>query len=157
VVAIAADEDVVADIAVRGELDCRSGQAGGLHHVVTSQGVDRQPVVGRLGAGDVHLGSQPQDGNPVLVPGDLNHVVAVGPLDDDRIGCVVADPAARGPRQIEVDLADAGAGQVVDGDGVGAALGVEVDDLDAVEVHRHVGDIAGEADAAAVGGDVDLL
>ena len=36
-------------------------------------------------------------------------------------------PAAAGARQVEVDLGDVGAGQVVDGDGVGAAQGVEVD------------------------------
>ena len=49
-------------------------------------------------------------------------------------------PAAAGRRrQVEVDLGDVGAGQVVDRDGVGAAQGVEVDVLDAVEVH---GDVA---------------
>ena len=42
-------------------------------------------------------------------------------------------------------LGDAGAGQVVDGDGVGAAQGGEVDPLDAVEVHGDVADVAGEA------------
>ena len=35
--------------------------------------------------------------------------------------------------------------------------GVEVDVLDAVEVHGDVGDVAGEPHAAAVGRDVDLL
>ena len=40
---------------------------------------------------------------------------------------------------------------------VGAAQGVEVDALDVVEVHDDVGDVAGEQDAAAVGGDVDVL
>ena len=34
-------------------------------------------------------------------------------------------PGAAG--QVEVDLGDVGSGQVVDGDGVGAAQGVEVD------------------------------
>ena len=32
-------------------------------------------------------------------------------------------PAARNAGQVEVDLGDVGAGQVVDGDGVGAAAG----------------------------------
>ena len=55
VVAVAADQDVVAVAAVGRELDRAGRQAGGLDHVVAGQGVDRQPVVGRLGAGDVHL------------------------------------------------------------------------------------------------------
>ncbi len=40
---------------------------------------------------------------------------------------------------------------------VGAAEGVEVDLLDAVEVHGDVADVAGEPHALAVGGDVDVL
>src|SRR5262249_20443859 len=59
--------------------------------------------------------------------------------------------------QVQVDFGDVGAGQVVDGDGVGAALGVEVDLLDAHEVHRHAGHVAGEKYPRAVGRDVDVL
>ena len=39
---------------------------------------------------------------------------------------------------------DCGLGKVADRDGVGAAQGVEVDRLDAVEVHRDIGDVASE-------------
>ena len=88
---------------------------------------------------------------------DLDVVGTVGAVDDDGVGLAVAGAAARSAGQVEVDLGDVGAGQVVDGDRVGAAQGVEVDPLDAVEVHGDVADVAGEADAAAVGGDVDLL
>ena len=66
-------------------------------------------------------------------------------------------PLPGGLRQVEVDLGDVGAGQVVDGDGVGAAQGVEVDLLDAVEVHGDVADVAEEPNPAAVGRDVDVL
>src|SRR5262249_26637645 len=52
---------------------------------------------------------------------------------------------------------DAGAGEIVDGDGIGAAQGVERDALDLVEVHGYAGDVAGEARMGAVGRDVDLL
>src|SRR5262249_28129476 len=48
-------------------------------------------------------------------------------------------------------------GEVVDGDGVGPAQGVEVNALDAVEVHDDVADVAREADALAVGRGVELL
>ena len=54
-------------------------------------------------------------------------------------------------------VGDVGARQVVDGDVVGTAQGVEVDLLEAVEVHRDVADIASEADAASVGRDVDVF
>ena len=56
VVAVAADEDVVAVAAVGGEQDRRGRQAGGVDHVVAGERVDRQPVVGGLGAGDVRPG-----------------------------------------------------------------------------------------------------
>ena len=52
---------------------------------------------------------------------------------------------------------DVGAGEVVDGDRVGAAEGVEADAVDVVEIHDDVGDVAGEPDPAAVGGDLDDL
>ena len=55
------------------------------------------------------------------------------------------------------DPADVGAGQVADHDVVGAAERVEVDALDVVEVHRHVGDVAEEQRPPAVGDDVDVL
>ncbi len=79
-----------------------------------------------------------------LVP--LTMTVSAGP-----------SPPPPGRRQVDVDLGDVGAGQVVDGDGVGAAEGVEVDRLDVVEVHDDVADVAGEPDPLAVGRDVDLL
>ena len=126
VVAGAADQDVVAVAAVGRELD-RRPQARRVHHVVAAQGVDDQPVVGGLGAGDVDLGGQTDDGDAARVAGDRDHVVAGGAVDDDGVGLAVADAAARRRRQVDVDLGHVGAGQVVDGDGVGAAQGVEVD------------------------------
>ena len=79
-------------------------------------------------------------------------------VDDDRVGLRrrrSLPPGVRG--EVDVHLRDAGAREIVDGDRVGAAQGVEVDPLDAVEVHRDAADVAGEADPAAVGRDVDLL
>src|SRR5262249_48334836 len=121
VVAGAADQDVVAVAAVRRELDGVGRQARGFHRVVAGQGVDREPVPGGLGAGDVDLGGQAEDGNPGRVAADHDHVVAAGAFDGDGVGRAVAGAAAGGAGQVEVDLGDIGARQVVDGDGVGAA------------------------------------
>ncbi len=78
------------------------------------------------------------------------HVVAVRAVDDHRVDRAVAG----GPpivREIDVDLVHIGAGQVVDGDAVGAAERVELDALDVVQVHDDVAEVAGEAHALAVG------
>src|SRR5262249_34522519 len=60
-------------------------------------------------------------------------------------------------RQIDVDLLGVGAGEVVHRDLVGAAQGVELDVLDAIEVHGDVADVAGDPHAAAVGRGVEGL
>ena len=59
--------------------------------------------------------------------------------------------------EVDVDLADAGAGQVVLDDRVGAAERVQVDVLDAVDVHRDVADVAEEPEPAAVRRQVEVL
>src|SRR5262249_10240709 len=94
-------------------------------------------------------------GHAAGVAGDPDHVVAGRALDGDRVGRPVTGPRPVG--QVEVDFLDGSAGQVVDGDVVDPALGGEVDPLEAVEVHRDAGHVAGEQHPAAVGGDVDLL
>ena len=58
---------------------------------------------------------------------DVDDVVAVGAVDDDGVGLAVAGGAADRAGEVDVDLRHVGAAQVVDGDGVGAAQGVEVD------------------------------
>ena len=58
---------------------------------------------------------------------------------------------------VDSDLGDAGAGEVVDIDGVGAARGGELDVLDAVKVHDDVADVARQPRPRAVGGDVHDL
>ena len=89
------------------------------------------------------------------VAGDAEHVGALGAVDRDRVGRAVA--AAVRAAQVELDLRHVGAGQVADDDVVGAAERAELDVLDVVEVHRDVGDVAGEQRAPAVGDDVDVL
>ena len=62
-----------------------------------------------------------------------------------------------GARKIEVHVGDAGAGEVVDGDGVGAAQSGDVDLFDAVDVHRDAADVAGQPQPAAIGREVDVF
>ena len=66
-------------------------------------------------------------------------------------------PTPPSAREIDVDFRHVGAGEIVDDDVVGAAERVELDALDVVRVHRHVGDVAEEQHAPAVGGDLDVL
>src|SRR5262249_48910970 len=77
--------------------------------------------------------------------------------EDDGVRRGVAGGAAGLCAQVDGNLVHVGSGQIVDGDGVGATSGVDLDVLDAVEVHGDVADVAGEPRAAAVGRDVDLL
>src|SRR5439155_10232385 len=84
-------------------------------------------------------------------------VAAVRAVDDDGVGRAVAGGGAGGAGKVDVHVDHVGAGQVVDGEGVGAAQGDDVDRLDVVHVHGDGGDVAGQAEAAAVGRQVDLL
>ena len=61
------------------------------------------------------------------------------------------------PAEVDVDLVGIGPGEIVDRDGVGTAQSTDIDRFNVVEIHRHDADIAGHADAAAIGRDVDLL
>ena len=158
VVALAADEEVVAVAAVEGQAD-HARPAGREASTVSSppRALTVELVVGRLGAGDVHRGGQARRRRRrPAVPATCDAVVAGGAVDDDGVGRAVAGAAAARPRG-RVDVGDVGAGQVVDGDRVGAAEGVEVDLLDAVEVHRDVPTSRVNRSAAAVGGEVDVL
>src|SRR5207248_1145677 len=105
--------------------------SGSLDDVVAGQGVDDQPVVGRLGADDVDLRRQAKDVDAACVTNDRHGVSPRAGIDNDGIGLAVADAAAEDARQIEVDLSNVGAGQVIDGDGVGAAPRRDVDYFDA--------------------------
>src|SRR5262249_57824053 len=117
----------------------------GVHPVDTAEGVHRQ-VVGRLGVNDTDLGRQPdhvQHGGASCRTDDFDVVVPVGAVEDHGVGLTIAVVEGVRPEG-DVDHAHAGAGQVVDRDGVGPAQGDDVDHLQAVQVHRHPVDVAGE-------------
>ena len=99
-------------------------QGGTVDHVVAGQHVEPQPIVGGLGTGDVDPGGEADDRDaPLPSPNDLGDVVAVGALDDDRVGRDVAGGAVERAGEIAVDTGDVGAGQVIDGDRVGVRPG----------------------------------
>src|SRR5690348_8669113 len=91
------------------------------------------------------------------VPNEVDVVVARRAFDDHVVDRAVAGAAAHRRREADVELAHARAGEVVDGDGVSAAQGVDVDVLDAVDVHRDVADVTKEFQPSAVVGEGDVL
>ena len=154
---MAADEDVVAVAAVEGQRDHARLQRGGVDRVVAAQAVDVRLSLAPSASVMCTVADRPVTTAVLPDAGDRDGVVAVGAVDDDGVGLAVAGAAAGRAREVEVDVGDAGAGQVVDGDGVGAAEGGDVDLLDAVEVHGDVADVAEEPQPAAVGREVDVL
>src|SRR5207248_11206594 len=91
------------------------------------------------------------------VPEGPNRVVAVGAVDDNTVGLAVAGGGAEGGCEVDRYVLDVGAGEVVDGHEVGAAEGVDVDQLHAGRVHRDVALSAEELEAVSVRQQVNLL
>src|SRR5262245_10123599 len=155
VVAGRADQSVVAVLAILRQEDRAGREARGVHRVLAVPRVDDELVLVPLGAVHRHGGGQADHRGGAARALDVNVVIVVGAVDGNGVGLAVTAP--RAGLEVEVDLGEVGAGQVVDGDGVGPAEGVKVHPFHVVEVHSDVGDVAGEADAVAVAGDVDLL
>src|SRR6266511_1288936 len=155
VVAGAADQDVVAVAAVGGELNGVCPEPLRCDDVVAVEPIDGEPVVGGFEPGDVHRGGKTEDRDPVGVTDDLDHIVAGSPVNGDRVRRAI--PRAGGSLEVDMDLDHVRPAQVADVNGVGAALCIEVDALDVVEVHPDTGDVAGEEHPPAVGRDVDVL
>ncbi len=155
--ALRAEERVVACAAVDRQLDDACRQGGCRHAVVAAQRVDDECVVGPLGIGDVDPRRQPEHGDRRPRAEDVDDVVAVGAVDDDDVGLTVAGRPADRSGLIDVELDEVGAGEVVDGGLVGVPQRVEVDRLDAVEVHDDGAQVPGEPDTPAVGGSRELL
>ena len=157
VVALAAEDGVVAGAAVDGQLDDAGRQGRGGDGVVAAQRVDDERVVGPFAAGDVDRAGRPTTETEVPAPNTSMMSAPLRAVDDHRVGLRRRRRPAERAGEIDVDLRHVGAGQVVDGDRVGAAERVEVDPLDVIEVHDDVADVAGEAHAPAVGRDVEVL
>jgi hypothetical protein len=150
VVAPAAEQRVVADAAVLGELEHPGAQPAGVDAVLPAAAVDGERVAGRLGAPEVE---RPRPAGDRGAPGrarDRDRVVAVGGVDDRGVGRTVV-------REVAVDRAHAGPGEVIDREGVLPAAGREVDPLDAVDVHPDVADVSRQPRAGPVGRQPEAL
>src|SRR4029453_12773590 len=116
-----------------------------------------EPVVRRLVAEDLDRRGKTAHVHNLCVPADVDRVDAVGAVDDDPVGQAVARGAAESAGEVDVDSVDVGSGQVVDGDEIGAAEGVDVDPLDARGVHRDGAEVAEQLEPVPVGRQLDAL
>ena len=82
---------------------------------------------------------------------DRDRVIAVGARDRHAVGRSVA------LTEVDLQAREVGSGQIADVHQVSPAEGLEVDGLDAREIHRHVADVSEEPNSVAVGRHMDLL
>src|SRR5262249_17960144 len=131
VIAGAADQDVIAVAAIGNELDTAL-KTGSDNDIVSVQPVDDELVAGTC-IGDVHLGCKTRHRDHAVGLGHGDDVGTTGPVNRDRVcGAVIG-------AEVEIDLLDTGPGQIIDRDVVGASQSVEINVLDAVQVHGDAG------------------
>ena len=107
--------------AVLREQDRAGGQPGAFDVVVTEQGIDGK-FVGELCDDNVNLGGQAEDGDAGRVASTTTASSPSVPLTM-TVSSWPSPVHCRGCQPGRVHLGDVSAGQVVDGDGVGAAEG----------------------------------
>src|SRR3954447_17356022 len=100
----AADEEVVAAAAVAGQRERAGQETAAVEDVVARQSVDVKGIVGGFGVLDVHPGGDADHRDAIDVTDHSGDVVAVGPLDGDRVGLAIARYAIR-RGEISCDLA----------------------------------------------------
>ena len=69
---------------------------------------------------------------------------AGSPSDVHGVDLSITGDAAKCPGQVNRDLYHAGPGEVIDNDVVRPPERIEMEELEMVEVHRDIGDVAGE-------------
>ena len=144
-------EDRDAGGAVASDVDdvVRAGAVGG-NAVVARTAVDHHAIAdAHVIDGDLFAAETLDDRRAGGRHGEVKRVV--GRRAGHRHGVNGVVVAATEGREIDVDLLDAGAGQVADGDVVDATQRRDVDGLHAVQVHRDGPDIAREQRVRAVG------
>src|SRR5262249_4903422 len=156
IVARTTNDRVVAGTAIDGQRHSAGDHCRRIDRVVAGAAVDGQLVGGILmGDDDAGGGAGDADAAGELAGGEgkqSDRVVTGGAIGRHRVDRAIAGRAAE--RACEIDQHTTGRqispAEVVDHDVVGAAEGVEVDPLDAVEVHDDVADVAGETHPRAV-------
>jgi hypothetical protein len=125
---------------------------------VAGAGVDEEPVVGALAVGDEDVGPEAGDDGDAVDDAQGDGVVVAVAADADDVGRAVPAAARREVgAEVGEDAADVGAAEVVDGEGVDAAAGVDLDELRVVEVHDDVAEVARERRPPAVVDEVEDL
>src|SRR5262245_6885949 len=153
----AGEDRVIAHAAVECQRDRgRRRQRRGVDAVIAAKAADGELVAG-IGVVDGHLGRKSGDSNRGAGQRHVDVIAAVAAVDEYSVSLAVARGAADGPREVDRHEVHIGAGEIVDIHDVSAAQGVELDGLDAVQIHGDVGDVAEEAHPVAVGGNVDGL
>src|SRR5215212_9058729 len=114
--------------------------------VDSTEGLNRQPIEGRIGMPNADVGREAADVDDAAVRLDGHAVDAVSALDDDGIGLPIAEIAADGASKVDVDRAEVRAGDVVHRHRIASAERANVDPLDPTEVHRDRPEIPGEQD-----------
>src|SRR5262249_57474582 len=124
------------------DLDGAGYERGRVQGVVGLQRIELE-AVGRLGVGDRDQRGEAADLHLAGVAADVDRVVAGGAVHVHPVDRSVARRPAEAAGKVDVDTADVGSAEVVDGDEVGAAEGVHVDLLDTGGGPPDVSDRAG--------------
>ena len=154
--ALAAGDRVVARSAVECQRDCLGGEHRRRQRVVPAEPSDGELVTRVVMLNGDH---RPKAGNgdARCVAADRDRVVRIRAVHLDAVVLTVAGRPTRGAGEIEVQVRELRALQIVDGDDVGPAESVEIDPLEAREIHRHVSDVTGKPDMRPVRGNRDVL
>ena len=145
-----AEEHVVAGAPIQRQSDGAEGKTRGVDGVIAGAAVDDQ-LVATFGIEDRHRGGRAIHADDARVRKDRDDLVAGRAVDRDAVHRAVAAACAAGKIDMDASYGRIGPAEIVDHDVVGAAQRLESDQLDVVQVHGDVGDVAGETHPPAVG------
>ena len=157
IVARATDQDIISFATIFGKDDGAGRQSGSLNHIISGQSTDGQLIDAGIDAKEVHRGGKAHDSDPSCVSDNRGDIVSIGPVNDDGIRLGIARAGFGNGRQVQIDCLDVGPREVVNGNHIGAAPGIELDEFNFVAVHDDAADVTGETQTRAVGREVDVF